>query len=265
MKTLHSILVKSILIFLFINPPNLKTLHSILVKSILCEQIGKSEHRPLYIPFWLNLYHTISHKLIFNTQLYIPFWLNLYSYNHMTLISAAKTPPFCRPRYYTYLVYQKNFINTELFLYLLSNYVFCRCAILFSIFQIDKSNKTGCFIIIKPNKFLFQPSLITGGKENNRVHIFADKLLQFILQGCYFWHANIAFKNRMLDMRQIFFAYLKYFRKNPFAFLIRDNIINKNNIHEQSLLSYHHISNPVYSFSPVKCLISLKTSSRIKY
>ena len=56
-------------------------------------------------------------------KLYIPFWLNLYSYNHKTLISAAKTPPFCRPRYYTYLVYQKYFINTELFLYLLSNYV----------------------------------------------------------------------------------------------------------------------------------------------
>ena len=224
-----------------------------------------TESCALYIPFWLNLYIKSCQNQTAAFRLYIPFWLNLYPYNHKILISAAKTPPFCRPRYYTYLVYQKNFINTELFLYLLSNYVFCRCAILFSIFQIDKSNKTGCFIIIKPNKFLFQPSLITGGKENNGVHIFADKLFQFILQSCYFRRTDITLKHRMLDMRQIFFAYLKYFRENLFSCIICDNIINKNNIHEQSLLSYHHISNPVYSFSPVKCLISLKISSRIKY
>ena len=243
----------------------LPTLHSILVKSIQIRSRSKTERIELYIPFWLNLYTRSNLATEKIENLYIPFWLNLYPYNHKILISAAKTPPFCRPRYYTYLVYQKNFINTELFLYLLSNYVFCRCAILFSIFQIDKSNKTGCFIIIKPNKFLFQPSLITGGKENNGVHIFADKLLQFILQSCYFRRTDIALKHRMLDMRQIFFAYLKYFWENLFSCIICDNIINKNNIHEQSLLSYHHISNPVYSFSPVKCLISLKISSRIKY
>ena len=51
-------------------------------------------------------------KRIFK-KIYIPFWLNLYPYNHRTLISAAKTPPFCRPRYYTYLVYQINLINTD--------------------------------------------------------------------------------------------------------------------------------------------------------
>ena len=90
---------------------------------------------PIYIPFWLNLYailqqrkskigiylHSILVKSIHEydlckemfRQIYIPFWLNLYPYNHRTLISAAKTPPFCRPRYYTYLVYQINLINTD--------------------------------------------------------------------------------------------------------------------------------------------------------
>ena len=88
---LHSILVKSIPRLPISKPLSQTNLHSILVKSIL-------------------IVLKICRGVI---DIYIPFWLNLYPYNHRTLISAAKTPPFCRPRYYTYLVYQINLINTD--------------------------------------------------------------------------------------------------------------------------------------------------------
>ena len=132
---LHSILVKSIHEKLNYQKMSIRSLHSILVKSILYADFSKTKQGLLYIPFWLNLYFVFRQErisslllyipfwlnlytrkaiiLLIMILLYIPFWLNLYSYNHRTLISAAKTPPFCRPRYYTYLVYQINLINTD--------------------------------------------------------------------------------------------------------------------------------------------------------
>ena len=54
------------------------TLHSILVKSILiiCNKI--IIFIKLYIPFWLNLYEWRPVPVLGSGRLYIPFWLNLY-------------------------------------------------------------------------------------------------------------------------------------------------------------------------------------------
>ena len=56
----------------------LKSLHSILVKSILIDNKLYTKSSSLYIPFWLNLYETHGIVGFICDKLYIPFWLNLY-------------------------------------------------------------------------------------------------------------------------------------------------------------------------------------------
>ena len=54
--SLHSILVKSIRVFVDNKADAAKALHSILVKSIPEKDISQQQAYKLYIPFWLNLY-----------------------------------------------------------------------------------------------------------------------------------------------------------------------------------------------------------------